>query len=641
MKKYGSLIISGLITCLALSIAYGLTEQNNNPYNIANIPKDLNINSDAVVRINSTLFEVRDHKSAHMKVKYAVTIFNRESRHLGELALPYDKFSKIEELKGTLFAGDGKKLRELRDNDIEDFSNISRYSLYEDSRVITAALYHDQYPYSVEFLYEISYDGYLLWPTWFAQENKNAVEYSQFEVILPSNQNLRFWCNKDSVKPDIKLEEEKKRYIWHESCLTKIQITSNDDIEDLTTIVRIAPTSFEIDGFAGSFNSWKDFGLWYYGLIKDRNNLSLSIEKDIQSLIDTTDAAYSKIKKIYQYMQSRTRYVSIQLGLGGWQPFDAVYVLENAYGDCKALANYLVTLLETVNIKAYPVLIKSGYYRYPMITEFPSDQFNHVIVCVPMESDSIWLECTNNSIPIGHIGAKNEDRSALMVTPEGGYIVRTPSSSAEKNIKKREASVVLSSNGDAEISTKTLLLGNQQDYFRNILYEASSDDKEKWLLNTLKLPKVNIKNFKINGISERKSELSLFIDFSTSRFMSLSGSRLFFQPNLMERRTTVPAPEAIRLSPFRLSYAYLDIDSIYYRIPKGYKPEALPQRVEKKTQFGFFSSQSNSFGDTAVVYKRILKIWQKKISTDLYKDYCDFITDVVKSDRAQVVLIKK
>ncbi len=80
----------------------------------------------------------------------------------------------------------------------------------------------------------------------------------------------------------------------------------------------------EIEGYYGSMLSWKDFGKWYYKLSNGRDILPQDALGEIDEIIKTCSDRDEKIKKLYNYMQSRTRYVSIQLGIGSWQPFEAV-----------------------------------------------------------------------------------------------------------------------------------------------------------------------------------------------------------------------------------------------------------------------------------------------------------------------------
>ncbi len=61
----------------------------------------------------------------------------------------------------------------------------------------------------------------------------------------------------------------------------------------------------------------------------------------------------------------------------------------------------MISILKAAGIKAYPVLVELGEQKIPLIEEFPSNQFDHVIVIVPGDKDTIWLECTSQEYPAG------------------------------------------------------------------------------------------------------------------------------------------------------------------------------------------------------------------------------------------------
>jgi hypothetical protein len=618
------------------------SSKDEKEYDVKKIPGVLLKDADAVIRTNRTQFEVKNERSAKLLVKYAVTIFKKEKRDYGEFVLWYDKFHEIEEFEGNIYNANGEKIRELESGDIKEYSGTDGISLVIDARARVAELYHDQYPYTIEFTYEYSYNGYLNWPMWLSQGSLDPVEHNRFEISIPTEDSLRIWCNKDTIQPTISIEANKKIYVWESKNLPKLsKDVVGEDMEDVATIVRVAPSLFEIDDYPGDMRTWKKFGKWDYSLIKDRDILPEPAVRDIHSLLLPTDDTKTKIKKLYRYMQDRTRYVSIQLGIGGWQPFEAKQVHERGYGDCKALSNYMVALLKAAGIVAYPFLIRAGNYRLSFISEFPSNQFNHEMVCVPLQNDTVWLECTSQSMPFGHISSQTENRGVLLITPEGGVVVRTPPSTSQQNRQQRQGSVTLTFIGDADADVTITRTGNQQDYVRHAIGEAPPIERERWVMNHLGIPSANLKSFTFSGLETHDLKIDLSLQLALPRFASYSSDRIFFQPNLMERRTSVPPDIAQRLSPIRYDYPYLDIDSISYSLPTGFTTETLPKEVHLTSSFGEFKSKTVAIGDSAIVYERSLEIREYSIPAKKYIEYRTFFADIVKADKAQVVLVRK
>ena len=55
-------------------------------------------------------------------------------------------------------------------------------------------------------------------------------------------------------------------------------------------------------------------------LLEGRDELPEETIQEINSIISQDEAKEEKIKKVYQYSQKKNRYISIQEGVGGWQP---------------------------------------------------------------------------------------------------------------------------------------------------------------------------------------------------------------------------------------------------------------------------------------------------------------------------------
>jgi hypothetical protein len=184
--------------------------------------------------------------------------------------------------------------------------------------------------------------------------------------------------------------------------------------------LKIALNQFSLKGVKGQASNWKEFGIWMHDkLIKDRGILDEATKIKVLKLVEGVSDPIEKTKIVYQYMQDKTRYISVQIGIGGWEPIAANKVDKVGYGDCKGLSNYTKALLDVVGVKSYFTVVYAQQKRN-IDKDFTSLQGNHAILNVPIKNaEDIWLECTSQTAPFGFLGSFTEDRDVLEITPEG------------------------------------------------------------------------------------------------------------------------------------------------------------------------------------------------------------------------------
>jgi hypothetical protein len=396
------------------------------------------------------------------------------------------------------------------------------------------------------------------------------------------------------------------------------------DFERSVPNICVSPVEFEFGGYAGKMDTWSDFGNWQAKLNEGRAVLPEQTKQKVKDLTKEARSQEDKVRILYEYLQNKTRYVSIQLGIGGLQPFEAKTVDETGYGDCKALSNYMVALLREANITGYYTTIKAGAGESAVDPFFPSDQANHVIVAVPNASDTLWLECTSQTNPFGWMGKFTDDRYAMMVTEKGGVLVKTPSHPAERNIQSRQAQVFLDASGNAKAKVKTKYQGLQyENDGLDFIVNKQYDDQKKWLQNTTQIPSAEV-------------EVQLILN----RYATVSGKRIFLSPNLMNRSTFVPEKLEKRNSNIVLRMPYIDEDEINYHIPEEIYPEFIPEPVILKSRFGEYES-SFKIDQGRLIYMRKMKMNKGEFPADSYNELIEFYKNINKADHIKMVFMNK
>lgn len=607
-------------------------------YRVSDIPAELLANAKAVVRNEDIRFTVNSTKSALKSVTYAVTILNENGLQLSYFMEHYNKQSSVRSIKGAIYDRDGKLVKKINHSDIIDHSAISGASVFEDNRIKLIDPAHKIYPFTVEYSFEISYSEMIDYPDWYILPDYNvSVERSSYTALVPEGFEFRYHASHLEAAFSESVTKGVRSFTWSvESMPAMLKESFTRPLMEVIPVLFTAPAKFSMDGYDGDASSWESFGKWIYDLGLGRNVLKPGRVDHLNELIADARSETEKVKILYEYMQDRTRYVSIQVGIGSWQPFEAGKVDEICYGDCKALSNYMKSMLEAIGIPSYYTLVRAGESAARIITDFPSNQFNHVILCVPVDGDTVWLECTNQRIPFGYLGSFTDDRVVLLVTQAGGVLSRTREYDREDNYFSRKAKVVLDEEGMGAAEVLTRYSGIFYDDISSILY-LDDVDKKKAIIQRIRIPSFQLQS---HGHQEDRSMVPCIqesLGLTLPHYCTIMGDRFLLPLNMETRHITLEGSHFERKSEIEIRREVLYSDTVIYTIPSGFRVDNMPESNELVTEFATYRYEVSAEGEQ-VRYVRRLQ-WNKGIyPPEKFRSFREFLEKLEKYDGLKCIL---
>ena len=617
-------------------------------------------NAHAVVRACDEVVTVKSASQLVHAVHQVVTILDPAgSDEYGELTVHYNALSHINYLRGAVYDAQGHLLHQLRPAEIHDqgMGNAGG-SFMTDLRVRYADLRQPATPYTVEFDYEITSENTLFYPNWQPQDDENiSLESATLQVTTPTALPLRF---EEQLLPAGAASApvvagSQTTYRWQLPAQPAVEAEPlSPPLTELLPAVHLAPATFEVQGYAGSLATWQSLGLWTYQLGKGRDALPPALTAKMAQLMISDPDPRARARKVYEFLQGSTRYVSVQLGLGGWQTAPAQTVATGGYGDCKALSNYTCALLKAAGLPpAYMALVGAGPNHPDVRAGFPSSQFNHAILCMPLAAhgttppDTVWLECTSQTDAFGYMGSFTGNRHALLLTPEGGRLVATPRYGAQANRQQRRTDLWLDATGSAKATVRTRRVGLAQDLYAQLLHDATPDEQQKYVANHLRVSHFAITSLRLTDAPAKAPAARPGGLAPRGRARPggapPAGRRLLLEPNRRGRLGALPAQVGARQAPVALPPASLTQDTVRLHLPAGFRVENLPQPVQLTSAYGTYTSSCTALPDGTLQYVRQLET-RRPASAPLpaakYPEYRDFRRKVNQADQAQVVLIK-
>jgi transglutaminase-like putative cysteine protease len=586
---------------------------------------------------NLTFYDVTKDKIIQID-SVTLQINNRSGENQTYVRIPYTKNQKISNIEAWIEDANGTIVRKLKNTDIEERSNISDYSLYEDDFVKTFQLKHNAYPYRIFYTYKMVAKDFvsLVWTP--VKYTSVPTRFARITYLAPINYRIKEYTHDILASKTTTLDNTLK-YTWESNYLKPLadEIYSASNLT-LVPYVMIMPIHF-FYGVEGSCENWVTFGNWVYRLIKDLDVLPDEEKERVDGLIKGIKDKRQIVKTLYHYMQDHTRYINVTIGIGGLKPFPASYVAQNKYGDCKALSNYMKALLKQAGIPSYYTVIFRGNDPYEVMKDFPGPQyFNHAILTVPLGKDTIWLENTNNTGPFESISPDIQGREALLVDEYNSKIIRIPGLNKQNLINCWKFDVRFSEAGHADVEMKASFRGDNFDYFNQLKSDLNKSEQDEIIRKIIRISNYDLLSWNLTKPHRDSAKMDLSLRFTIYKEMKALGDEKYFSP--LGIGVPLFSASKERVNPVKINCPIYKVDTIAYHLPIGYEIKSVPSKIEVSSVFGKYELLVEA-NDSIIDVVKKFELYGGTYSLKEYPDFYKFISTVNEKEKLKILIKKK
>ncbi len=434
---------------------------------------------------------------------------------------------------------------------------------------------------------------------------------------------------------DAKISDEgdRKIYRWKSSHLTR----KTD--EELEKEAKKRPKPPEPPAIRlTTFKSWEEIGAWYRGLETDRIKANDAVRAKALEVTKGKTNDLDKLEALYNFVSKNFRYVSLSFGVGRYQPHPAPEIFANQYGDCKDKHTLLASMIESLGMKAYPVLINSSRKIDP---DLPSPgQFDHVITLVPLRNEEIWLDATPEVSPFRMLYFRLRGKQALVVPHQGeAGLKETPAVVPVPNTNLMEIDGKISDLGKFTAHVKHTVRGDDEFLYRSSFHDAP-ETRWKDVVKQLGGFRGDITDVKLSDLSDTSKPLVLEYNVSVANYLPFSAKNSEMQlpiPFLPvtdvqgEDDDTNTDPLELAGAPDQTSFR------LKLELPAKYSVTSLvPVKVER--DYGFYQSTYKT-EKNVITAERNLSMKLGEVPSSRIRDYLAF-TRTIDADQGQKLSVE-
>ncbi len=566
---------------------------------------------DAVLLFSDTQYSFKsDVVNIHVKEIFHIT--SLEGIYFGNLVISTIKGSRVSDIHGYRYDSTGDFVEKLDRKDIlrTGFSS----SFFDDNEQVSASFKNVEKGDYVAFEYRHKRKMYLK-DLFISIGGDFEVAYKR--VQFPENVFARVINDPDNI---VKTPGNGVFLVEKQVALKKE--TSRPPIRELIPIIAVFTGS-------GQGRTWREISKTYWEETKDLYELSPKSLVDLNPLLSITDKA-EFIKSVMEYVTDTVRYIDIEYRKGRVIPRKCEFVHQKKYGDCKDMAFYATAILRKGGVTAFPVLARAKSTG-PVFETLPFDQFNHVIVAVELNSESLDLknavindkpyliaDPTDKFTELPRLGYHLENTNILPVTQEGGQLCNLPPVFIEQNTISYDIQLKYLADKSVQvklIETKSGHPARQEKAFRESL--DMKKEREPYLrwINKM-VPGSTLTDY---SIDESETQVVTELQFSATDFGSEVNHRIYLMANIVGSHKKGYRK---RQRSYDVVYKYLlhRTINLEVEIDPVFKISSIPETVTLDNAYFNYATTATQ-KDNHITIKTEMNWKADRIPSDQYKDF--------------------
>src|SRR5882724_1136227 len=589
-------------------------------------------------------------------VREAYKILRPGGREYGTLVVSFHPRKKITGMRGWCIPAQGKDY-EVKDKEAVEIAlpKINGSELVSDVKVKLLRIPAAEPGNIIGYEYEEEDQPFVLQDIWSFQE-ENPVREAQYTLQLPAGWEYKAtWINYPETKPS----QAGNQAHWVLSDIKAIK--PETEMPPLHGVSGLLVVSFVPPGGGANkgFQNWREMGNWEAGLEQGRRDASPEIKQKVVSLTAPAATPLGKMQALAKFVQSDIRYVAIELGIGGWQPHPAPEIFAHRYGDCKDKATLLSSMLHEIGVESFFISINTvrggaapdrppmiGWFNHEILAvQLPESVKDNSLVAVvehPKLGRLLIFDPTDEYTPFGQLRGELQANHGLLVTPDGGELVKLPQLPASRSGVQRTAKLKLSPNGTLSGDFVETRLGDSGLWQRMTLKSVTKEaDKIKPIetmlshsLSTFQITKASVLNLNL-------TDLPFGYQYSlvAQNYAKNAGNLLLVRPRVLGSKSSdLLETKEPRKYPVEFDGPSRDTDTFEITLPAGYEVDDLPPPVDADYGFASYHSKTEVSGAT-LKYTRTFEV--KELSVPLSKvDYLKKLYRIIAGDERNTAVLK-